>query len=150
MNLLWERYIAVLLRRVAPPGVVIHTQERHAFWRPEHHRVREVRPDIVVRNAGAGAGDRALLVIDTKWKVPHNLLPSDEDLKQMFVYNELLEGTRSLLLYPATSAVAAGATGPERRSHACEQVRVGVFEGKGWSTPAIKQQLAALLAARLV
>lgn len=41
-NVLWERSIAVRLRRVAPAGVHVSTQERHVFWRPEHHGVRKV------------------------------------------------------------------------------------------------------------
>lgn len=31
MNALWERYIAILLRRVAPPVLHVSTQERHPF-----------------------------------------------------------------------------------------------------------------------
>lgn len=32
MNALWERYVATLLRCVAPPGLEVHAQERHVFW----------------------------------------------------------------------------------------------------------------------
>lgn len=149
MNVLWERYIAVLLRRVAPSGVHVSTQERHEFWRPERHGVRKVRPDIVVRTAD----ENVLLVIDTKWKVPKNGLPSDDDLKQMFVYNELLDGARSMLLYPRTARSTAERGQYAQRDHSCEQRHVGLFgAGSGnkveWSEAVIKSQLADLLAER--
>lgn len=142
MNALWEQYIAVLLRRSAPSGLTVHTQERHAFWTPEHRGVRRVRPDIVVRRAGSGD---TILVIDTKWKVPTAGLPSDEDLKQMFVYNELLHATRSVLLYPQTSRSSPTTGTYATKEHGCEQIHVGLFEGAAWSTAAIKRQLAAVL-----
>lgn len=144
MNQLWERYIAALLRRVAPPGLEISTQERCDFWLPELRETKRVKPDIVVRDAGGNT----LLVIDTKWKVPGQGLPSDDDLKQMFVYNELLGSARSMLLYPRT-AISSDAGGAfAARPHRCEQVHVGVFEPPmRWSTAAVKQGLAELLVA---
>lgn len=87
MNALWERYIAVLLRRVAPPNIQVSTQERHVFWKPAQHGVRKIRPDVVLREIASIDVGKTMLVIDTKWKVPSNGLPSDDDLKQMFVYN---------------------------------------------------------------
>lgn len=143
MNTLWERYIAALLRRAAPDGTEVHTQEQHIFWLPYRHGSRRVRPDIVLRSPSGNA----LLVIDTKWKVPTNGLPSDDDLKQMFVYNELLGATRSVLLYPRTSASFAAAGIYAARQHRCEQRHVGVFEGSHWSTAAIRRQLSELLIA---
>jgi 5-methylcytosine-specific restriction enzyme subunit McrC len=146
MNVLWERYVAVLLRRAAPASILVNTQERHVFWSPLDHGVRRVRPDIVVRAEAAGRPNQTLLVIDTKWKVPPKGLPADDDLKQMFVYNELLCGARAVLLYPRTSSSfpASGTYATERR-HSCEQFHLGLFEGAKWSSAAIKQQLAGLL-----
>lgn len=145
MNVLWERYIAVLLRRVAPTGIHVSSQERHDFWVPAHHGVRKVRPDIVVRGADANV----LIVIDTKWKVPKNGLPSDDDLKQMFVYNELLDGARSVLLYPRTARSQSEHGKYARCNHSCEQRHVGLFAGSGgkvkWSETAIMAQLADLV-----
>lgn len=87
-----------------------------------------------------------MLVIDTKWKVPPNGLPSDDDLQQMFVYNELLDGPRSILLYPET-ATSRSVTGPyATKQHTCEQRHVGLCRAGTWSSPAIKEQLAQLLA----
>jgi 5-methylcytosine-specific restriction enzyme subunit McrC len=149
MNTLWERYIVTLLRRAAPAGIHVHAQESHDFWTPLDHDVRRVRPDIVVRAEGAGGTGRALLVIDTKWKLPPKGLPSDDDLKQMFVYNELLGGPRSMLLYPETSTSFAAAGIYAKKQHTCEQRHVGLCQGGTWSSPAIKQQLGLLLSGLL-
>lgn len=141
MNLLWERYVAALLRRALVPGIVVSTQERHAFWTAPRHPVRRVRPDIVVRSATG----QTLLVIDTKWKVPSKGLPSDDDLKQMFVYNELLAGSRSMLLYPATPSSLPVRGVYAAKAHGCEQVHLGLVDGQSWSTPSIQRQLVAMI-----
>jgi 5-methylcytosine-specific restriction enzyme subunit McrC len=142
MNALWERYIARMLQRAAPPALRIHAQERHVFWTPRQHAVRRVRPDVVVRNQDGSV----LLVIDTKWKVPPKGLPSDDDLKQMFVYNELLGAPRSMLLYPATSSSFEAFGSYAAKGHACEQRHVRLSADKNWSSGDIKLQLAELLA----
>ena len=146
MNVLWERYVAALFRRAAVPGLVVTTQERPLFWQPAGHDGRRVRPDIVVRLAPQGeAPGKTLLVLDTKWKTPSQARPSDDDLKQMFVYNELLEGARSVLLYPAT-AKSIGVRGTyARRAHSCEQMYLGLLDTKGWSTAAMHAQIQTLL-----
>jgi 5-methylcytosine-specific restriction enzyme subunit McrC len=146
MNVLWERYVATLLRRAAPPGIQVHAQERHVFWRPQGYRDRGVKPDIVIRAAtGDGLGP-ALLVIDTKWKVPPKGLPSDDDLQQMYVYNELLGTPRAVLLYPETATSRSAGGGYATKLHTCEQRHIGLCEAGHWSSAAIKLQLAALLA----
>jgi len=146
MNVLWERYVAALLRSAAPPGLQIHAQERHVLWKPQGHGVRGVRPDIVVRSATDNGPGPVLLVIDTKWKVPPKGLPSDDDLQQMFVYNELLASPRSILLYPQTAASQPAGGAYATKLHACEQRHIGVCEANHWSSAAIKHQLASLLA----
>jgi len=84
-------------------------------------------------------------VLDTKWKVPASGIPSDDDLKQMFVYNELLGAPRSVLLYPRTST-SRDVTGTyEARRHGCEQRSVGLSDGRTWSRLVITQQLVQLL-----
>lgn len=145
MNALWERYVAALIRRANVPGLSVSTQERHLFWSAEGYASRRVRPDIVIRTEDASGIGRTLLVIDTKWKVPKNGLPSDDDLKQMFVYNELLGGARSILLYPATASALTLSGNYARRSHRCEQFNLGLFDASGWSTKAMADQLDRLL-----
>ncbi|MCA9643354.1 MAG: hypothetical protein KC492_21795, partial [Myxococcales bacterium] len=94
LNQLWEAYIATLLRSVAPPELRVATQHVCKFW--GGHVVRTVRPDLVIWR-----GDTVQWIGDTKWRVPDHTGPKDNELKQMFVYNELLKAKRSLLIYPA-------------------------------------------------
>jgi 5-methylcytosine-specific restriction endonuclease McrBC regulatory subunit McrC len=88
-------------------------------------------------------------VLDTKWKVPPNGLPSDSDLQQMFLYNELLGSQRAILLYPkvasSTSISGSYATRPARTPHACEQRHIGLLRESTWNNEEIKAQLSALL-----
>ena len=44
-------------------------------------------------------------MVDTKWKVldANFPRPSDDDLKQMFVYNAYWKSSRSMLLYPTSN-----------------------------------------------
>ncbi|MCA9608749.1 MAG: hypothetical protein KC619_24265 [Myxococcales bacterium] len=99
MNALWERYVAVLAKRLRLPGIEVRTQDPRAFWRLDG-RTRPLRPDITLRDRETGD---VVLVVDTKWKVPSGGQPSSADLKQMFCYHELYGCARSLLLYPAPS-----------------------------------------------
>lgn len=145
MNALWERFVATLLRRAAPPGLEILSQEHHAFWTPRHHGVRRVIPDIVVRTRNAGERGKVVLVLDTKWKVPLSGVPSDDDLKQMFAYNELLGAPRSVLLYPRTTTSRDVVGTYAARLHGCEQRYVGLSDGQTWSSRIIVQQLVQLV-----
>lgn len=97
MNLLWEDFILRLLKKglQSDKEYRIQSQARKEFWRSDSGG-KIVKPDIVVEK------DAQYLVLDTKWKVPHTLKPSDQDLKQMFVYNKLWKAHDSVLLYPKT------------------------------------------------
>lgn len=149
MNALWESYIATLLRRAAPDGLTIHAQEHLPLWKPQGHRARKVRPDLVIRSTSSSGSAPVVAVLDTKWKVPPNGLPSDGDLQQMFLYNELLGSRRAILLYPkvttSTSISGSYATLPARSPHACAQRHIGLLRDATWSNDEIKAQLAALL-----
>ena len=76
MNALWEEYIFRVLQKHTPDGVSVSFQNSHRFW--ENKRIR---PDIVIKTQDES------FVIDTKWKIIEFNNPSDDDLKQMFVYN---------------------------------------------------------------
>ena len=58
--------------------------------------LQEIKPDIVIKERET---DKTF-VIDTKWKVLKNNRPSDDDLKQMYVYNHHWNASHSVLLYP--------------------------------------------------
>jgi 5-methylcytosine-specific restriction enzyme subunit McrC len=55
-----------------------------------------VKPDILIRYKDG----RAPVILDSKWKVLDTPVPSDDDLKQMYVYEKLLGSTKSTLIYP--------------------------------------------------
>jgi 5-methylcytosine-specific restriction enzyme subunit McrC len=94
MNDLWEEYIFRQLKRHCFEGWNITAQRKKDFWKQSKTKRRKIiKPDIVV----VAKGKR--IIIDTKWKLPDDNIPSDNDLKQMYVYNQYWAGT-SILLYP--------------------------------------------------
>lgn len=100
MNDLWEEYIYRQLYKSKPPGWVISPQNSKPFWKlKEGNSSKSVRPDIVIHNKLRDTK----IILDTKWKIPNNNIPSDEDLKQMFVYNEYWTSQNALLVYPNAS-----------------------------------------------
>lgn len=104
-NLLWEKYILTLLRRAlhqrAPGKFLLREQVHTAFWRPESGAMANIKPDIVMYETDKP--EKAILVLDTKWKRVSNNRPADEDLKQMLVYNLYQGCEKSALVYPAGS-----------------------------------------------
>lgn len=91
MNALWEEYIFRILQKYKPNEMEISFQNSDMFW--ENKRIR---PDIVLKTK------EETFVIDTKWKIIDVNNPSDDDLKQMFVYNLHWKAEKTLLLYPKT------------------------------------------------
>jgi len=97
MNDLWEEYIYRQLLRFKPNNLQIRAQNSKSFWKLDGSQsFKKIRPDIVIYNQETGSN----IILDTKWKIPENNIPSDSDLKQMFVYNEYWDGTQALLVYP--------------------------------------------------
>lgn len=94
MNDLWEEYIFRQLYRHCFRGWSITAQKEKYFWKQtDGNRRKIIKPDIVIMANGKK------IIIDTKWKLPEDNIPSDSDLKQMYVYNQYWDGT-SILLYP--------------------------------------------------
>lgn len=89
MNALWEEYIFRILKKHQTDEMEVVFQNSDKFW--ENKRIR---PDIVLKTKDE------TFVIDTKWKIVEANNPSDEDLKQMFVYNLHWKAEKTLLLYP--------------------------------------------------
>ena len=90
MNKLWEEYIYRILQKNKPQGYKVSYQNSDKFWEN-----KKIKPDIVITDSN---GEN--FVIDTKWKLIYSNKPSDDDLKQMFVYNLHWKSKRSMLLYP--------------------------------------------------
>jgi 5-methylcytosine-specific restriction enzyme subunit McrC len=142
MNLLWERYIGALLRRAAGRRLDISTQEQTVLWKEHGAPSRGVRPDFVVRTLDRKT---VLLVADTKWKVAPDGVPSDDDLKQMFVYAELLDAPRAILLYPSTGPATGRSGRFALRGRVCETKHLGVVEQQAWQGGLMQQHIEKLL-----
>ncbi|PKP11878.1 MAG: restriction endonuclease [Bacteroidetes bacterium HGW-Bacteroidetes-3] len=94
MNALWEEYIFRILQKHKTDETEVSFQNSDKFW--ENKRIR---PDIVLKM------NNETFVIDTKWKIVEANNPSDDDLKQMFVYNLHWKAEKTLLLYPKTNQI---------------------------------------------
>lgn len=92
MNALWEEYIFRILHKHKTNEIEVSFQNSDKFW--ENKRIR---PDIVLKTK------TETFVIDTKWKIVEANNPSDDDLKQMFVYNLHWKAEKTILLYPKTN-----------------------------------------------
>ncbi len=92
MNALWEEYIFRILQKYKTDYIEVSFQNSDKFWEN-----KKIRPDIILKT------NNETYVIDTKWKIIEANNPSDNDLKQMFVYNLHWKAEKSLLLYPRTN-----------------------------------------------
>ena len=127
MNSLWEEYVLVRLKQVAEEkGVEVYGQNSKGFWNGI-----TIRPDIVLVKKNH-ENKKEILIIDTKWKNIDYSEPSIHDLRQMYVYNEFWESTRSLLLYPSSNTYLH----PdhfityEDRKHSCSLGKISIFKGE--------------------
>jgi 5-methylcytosine-specific restriction enzyme subunit McrC len=133
MNKLFERFIFVQLRRAerlyADRGLRIAGQVSKRFWSS-----KTIRPDVVAVFNHATGTDRVIL--DTKWKVPKDGQPADDELKQMYAYNVHLGGHRSVLVYPLAGANQVGTDQPYAQSaslpanhrHGCATFYINLFD----------------------
>ncbi|WP_293299672.1 hypothetical protein [Pedobacter sp. UBA4863] len=94
MNALWEEYIFRILQKHKTDEIEVSFQNSDKFWES-----KRIRPDIVLKTKNE------TFVIDTKWKIIEANNPSDDDLKQMFVYNLHWKAEKTLLLYPKTNQI---------------------------------------------
>lgn len=97
MNVLWERFVLKSLKQFAPEGYKIRGKIRKPFWQPETGNRAFIEPDIVIEH------DKVTYVLDTKWKVLKGNRPSDDDLKQMYVYSKYYHSSYTALVYPANT-----------------------------------------------
>ncbi len=106
MNKLWEEFVYRRLKKEElENNISVQRQQSKQFWqRSKNYVPRKIRPDIVLKDR---RGTEKTIIIDTKWKTLQDLTPSDEDLKQMFVYNLYWKCHKSILLYPASTSDSA-------------------------------------------
>ena len=94
MNVLWEKFILISLRKNAPDNTLIKGKVKRPFWLDESKLQVGMEPDIVIEK-----GDDTY-ILDTKWKVLQGSRPSDDDLKQMYVYTKYFKSRFTALVYP--------------------------------------------------
>jgi 5-methylcytosine-specific restriction enzyme subunit McrC len=89
MNRLFEDFVFKVAKMTLRDSGYEVEHRKKKFWKN-----KEIKPDILISK-----GDK-VIVLDTKWKTPENGTPSDEDLKQIYVYNHYFESPNSFLIYP--------------------------------------------------
>lgn len=94
MNQLWEKFILTEMQKQIL-DYEVNGQESTLFWQN-----KTIRPDIVLKPKNPNSSQKNI-IIDTKWKIPENNSPSDEDLKQMFSYHLYFDSPTTILLYPS-------------------------------------------------
>lgn len=97
MNLLWEQFVYVSLRKFKKGGTTITAQNTRNFWKPSKGSNSRMKPDIVIN-----IDKLDCVIIDTKWKNIKNYNPSPEDLRQMFAYMKYYKAKKVALIYPGT------------------------------------------------
>ena len=102
MNLLWEKFIYVSLRKKLKKGMTITAQTSKSFWKLDKGYSSTLRPDIVIKD------ENNVVVLDTKWKNIGNSNPKSDDLRQMYVYHEYFNAEKVALVYPGDSETKKG------------------------------------------
>lgn len=135
MNELFERFVFVQLCRAkalyADRRLCIAGQESKRFWSS-----KTIRPDMVATFDDPRSANRVIL--DTKWKVPRDGQPADDDLKQMYAYNVHFGACRSVLVYPSAGShqtatdqpYAQSASLPNDHNHNCATFYIKLFDAE--------------------
>ena len=99
MNLLWEQFVIVSLRK--NKALNVKGQSKKYFWKPDGGRKRTIRPDITISH------DEKNYIIDTKWKLVERK-PSMDDVRQMYAYHQYFNAEKVALLYPGKADYISG------------------------------------------
>lgn len=99
MNLLWEQFLFVSLRKHLKGEYTVRAQTTKRFWQPDQGYSSSLQPDIWIR------GKDVSIVLDTKWKHIHDFNPSPDDLRQLYVYREYYSARKVALVYPGETTV---------------------------------------------
>ncbi|WCL81543.1 restriction endonuclease [Saprospira sp. CCB-QB6] len=91
MPQLFEQYLAVSLGAISPQSWTLSLQAQKPFWES-----RQLRADCCWEDA---YGKRIL--IEVKWKLLEQNLPSEQDLRQIYTYQQEWSAEEGWLVYPA-------------------------------------------------
>jgi 5-methylcytosine-specific restriction enzyme subunit McrC len=92
MNVLWERFVEVALKKYLQ-GYEVKAQTQKRFWESNTQRLN-IKPDILIEKEGKK------WILDTKWKNIGDSKPSPEDLRQLFAYQTFWKTEKVALVYP--------------------------------------------------
>lgn len=95
MNVLWEKYVVGELRRQLPHGWKVREQSPRKFWESDSSSAW-LKPDILITSP-----EGRTVVWDTKWKIPKDDKPSEEDLRQIYAYLAYFKAEEGWLVYPS-------------------------------------------------
>lgn len=129
MNSLWEEYVLVRLKQACHnTDIKVYGQNSKKFWNNI-----TIRPDIVLEKNSDNNNEKEILIIDTKWKNIDQSQPSTHDLRQMYVYNEFWNSSRSLLLYPSqnTDVKSESFIFFDDKEHSCSLGKITVINDSG-------------------
>lgn len=103
MNLLWEKFIYISLRKQLKDGMTITSQTTKSFWHPDKGYNSRIKPDIIINKEAGNT-----IVLDTKWKNIGDKNPSPDDLRQLYVYHDFYKAKRVALIYPGIAKIISG------------------------------------------
>lgn len=109
MNVLFEEFVAKILRSALPPGYQLRTQGPRAYLARDNHtgdKRFQMKPDICVTRPDG----EIEAIIDTKWKLVNATDAANKygvqqaDMYQLRTYADAYECSRVALWYPASPA----------------------------------------------
>ncbi|MCC9043720.1 McrC family protein [Myroides sp. M-43] len=127
MNVLWERFVFVTLKKHLRESHEVREQVQQRFWKSHTESNRSVMmcADIVITDRNDVS---KTVVLDTKWKnLEGKPYPSVEDLRQMYVYHHFYQANRVALVYPSQeSNEHKGTYLNDRENDMCYLIHLGV------------------------